>query len=340
MKVLVTGTAGFIGYHLINELAHLGHEIVGLDSINDYYGVEIKYSRLKETGLPREEINYNRITKSIKYDNYSFIKLDLEDKDNLKELFRNQRFDLVCNLAAQTGVKDSLVNPHRYINSNITGFVNVLECCRHNGINNLIYASSSSVYGLNKQMPFSIEHKTDRPITLYAVSKISNELMAHSYSHLYSLPTVGLRFFSVYGPWGRPDMVFSIFTKAILEGKEISVFNNGNIKRDFTFVKDVTKAIATIIDRKLKEKKSGSLYKLYNVGNGAPVNLMDCIENLESLLEKTAKKKFMPMQAGDMSVSWGDSKELKLDFGYKPSTDIKTGLVQFVEWYKGYYLNR
>jgi UDP-glucuronate 4-epimerase len=344
MKILVTGTAGFIGFHLAQKLLERGDEIVGLDSINDYYDVNLKYARLEQTGISKENTEYGCIVQSIKYDKYKFIKLNLEDKEQIDRLFHQEKFDKVCNLAAQAGVRYSLENPMAYINSNIVGFINILEACRHNNIKHLAYASSSSVYGLNEQMPFSTHDNVDHPISLYAASKKSNELMAHTYSHLFGLPTTGLRFFTVYGPWGRPDMALYIFTKNISEGKPIQVFNNGNMHRDFTYIDDIIEGVIRVIDNIPAGDKSWSgiepdpssskaPYKIYNIGNSNPVNLMDFIEEVEKNLGMIAKKEFMPMQAGDVPKNWADVTDLSKDLGYKPSTPVKEGVKRFVEWY-------
>ncbi|WP_292662572.1 NAD-dependent epimerase, partial [Nitratifractor sp.] len=287
MKILVTGTAGFIGFHLAKRLLERGDEVVGLDNINDYYDVRVKYGRLRETGIEGDEtIEYAKPIKSQKYGNYTFTKLNLEDRAAIEELFEKERFDAVCNLAAQAGVRYSLTNPHAYVDSNIVGFVNLLEACRHTDVGHLAYASSSSVYGLNETMPFSVHDNVDHPISLYAASKKSNELMAHTYSHLYNLPTTGLRFFTVYGPWGRPDMALFLFTKAILEGRPIDVYNYGEMQRDFTYIDDIVEGLVRVIDRPPKGNpdwsgkhpdpgSSKAPYKIYNIGNNHPVKLMD-----------------------------------------------------------------
>lgn len=349
MKILVTGTAGFIGYHLTNKLLPAGHEVIGLDIINDYYDVNLKYARLSQAGIEKEDIEYNRVIGSKLYPNYRFIKLKLEDRDNLNALFEREKFDRVCNLAAQAGVRYSLTNPHAYIDSNIVGFINILEACRHNSIKHLVYASSSSVYGLNGRIPFSESHNVDHPISLYAASKKSNELMAHTYSHLFGLPTTGLRFFTVYGPWGRPDMALFIFTKAITEGKPIQVFNNGEMERDFTYIDDIVEGIFRILtDSPAKGNPEWSVmnpdpssspapYKIYNIGNSKPVKLMDFIHAIEKNLGKKAIIRFEPMQAGDVKKTWADVAALNEDFGYVPLTKSETGIRNFVTWYKEIY---
>jgi len=349
MKLLMTGTAGFIGFHLVKKLVNLGHEIIGLDSINDYYDVDLKFGRLNETGIEPNEIEYNKLIESNKYPNYRFIKLNLEDNANIKSLFDNENFDMVCHLAAQAGVRYSITNPHSYIQSNIVGFLNILEGCRHNDIKHLVYASSSSVYGLNTKMPFSTQDNVDHPVSLYAASKKSNELMAHTYSHLYSIPTTGLRFFTVYGPWGRPDMAYFKFTKAIFEGKTIDVYNHGNMERDFTYVDDVVDGIMNIVDSEPPAgnnewscedpglSSSKAPYKIYNIGNNSPVNLMDFIGAIEKATGKEAKKNYKRMQPGDVVSTWADVDDLMRDFNYRPDTPIDEGVKRFADWYRKYY---
>ena len=343
-KVLITGTAGFIGFHLSNVLISKGYDVTGLDNINDYYDVNLKYGRLNESGIERELIEYNRLLRSEKYDNYKFIKLNLEDQDNINSLFKNEKFDLVVNLAAQAGVRYSLENPHAYINSNILGFTNILEACRNNSIKHLVYASSSSVYGLNTKMPFSTSDNVDHPISLYAASKKSNELMAHTYSYLYDMPTTGLRFFTVYGPWGRPDMALFLFTKAILEGKTIDVYNFGNMLRDFTYIDDIVEGLVKVLENPPKKhdsidnpSTSVAPYKIYNIGNNDPVKLNDFIEAIEKALNKKAERNLMPIQPGDVEKTWADVTDLIGDLGYKPATDINYGVNEFIKWYKSFY---
>lgn len=347
-RVLVTGTAGFIGFHLANKLIDQGFHVTGLDIINDYYDVDLKYGRLEQAGISRDEIAYNQLISSAKYDNYQFIQLKLEDRDALHELFANRTFDVVVNLAAQAGVRYSLTNPEAYVDCNITGFLNVLEACRHHPVKNLIYASSSSVYGLNKKMPFSVSSNVDHPVSLYAASKKSNELMAHAYSHLFGIPTIGLRFFTVYGPWGRPDMALFLFTKAIIEGKPIQVFNHGNMERDFTYVDDIVGGIEKMIlqppvpgedwDPLSPDPSASSApYKIHNIGNSSPVKLTDFIEAIEKALDKTAEKEMMPIQPGDVEKTWADVSSLKRDYGYNPGTPVETGIQKFVDWYREYY---
>lgn len=348
MKILVTGTAGFVGFHLSKKLLERGDEVVGLDSINDYYDIKVKYGRLENTGIKKEDIEYNKLTNSDIYPNYKFIKLNLEDKQNLEKLFEQEKFDKVCNLAAQAGVRYSLTNPDAYMQSNIIGFMNILEACRHNNIKALSYASSSSVYGLNEEQPFSTHHNVDHPISLYAASKKSNELMAHTYSHLYGIPTTGLRFFTVYGPWGRPDMALFLFTKAILEDKPIDVFNNGQMQRDFTYIDDIVEGVIKVIDNPAKKNEnwnaqnpnpssSKAPYKIYNIGNNNPVKLMDFIEALEKKIGKTATKNMLPIQPGDVPSTYADVSDLAKDMGYKPQTSIEEGIDRFVDWYREFF---
>ncbi len=349
MKILVTGTAGFIGFHTVNRLIAEGYEVVGLDSINDYYDINLKYARLESSGIKREAISYNRMVQSSAYPEYRFVKLNLEDKENLIRLFQNEKFDLVCNLAAQAGVRYSLINPDAYIQSNIVGFMNILVGCRHNKIRHLIYASSSSVYGLNEKIPFSENDNVDHPISLYAATKKSNELMAHTYSYLYGLPTTGLRFFTVYGPWGRPDMALFIFTRSILEGKPVQVFNNGEMERDFTYIDDIVDGIFRIISDnppKGNESWNGEQpdpstsqapYRVYNIGNSKPVKLMDFIKAIEETTGKKANIEMQPMQPGDVKKTWADVSKLKHEHGYQPNYIVKEGIRKFIEWYLKYY---
>jgi UDP-glucuronate 4-epimerase len=343
MKILVTGTAGFIGFHLAKRLLERGDTVVGIDNINDYYDINLKYARLAETGIPREAVKWHTKVQSTKYPNYSFVRMNLEDREQLNQLCEQEKFDKVCNLAAQAGVRYSLENPHAYINSNIVGFINILEACRHHNIKHLAYASSSSVYGNNTKMPLSTSDNVDHPISLYAATKKSNELMAHTYSHLFSLPTTGLRFFTVYGPWGRPDMALFLFTKAILEDKPIKVFNNGNMVRDFTYVDDIVEGVTRVIDNPpSKSSPSGELegaspYKIYNIGNSSPVQLMEYIGAIEQTLNKKAEKEFLPMQQGDVPKTEADVADLMENLNYKPETPVQTGINQFIDWYKSYF---
>jgi UDP-glucuronate 4-epimerase len=346
MKILVTGAAGFIGFHLTRALLERGDKVVGFDIINDYYDVRLKYSRLELSGIKSEAIIENQLVQSTSYSKYIFIKQDLTDFTNLSLLFSTHQFDAVINLAAQAGVRYSLENPMAYIQANIVGFTNILECCRHHQVKHLVYASSSSVYGNNSKMPLSTSDSVDHPISLYAATKKSNELMAHTYSHLFGLPTTGLRFFTVYGPYGRPDMALFLFTKAILAGKPIQVFNKGEMKRDFTYVDDIVKGIVKVIDHKpapdVNSNGDPSVsktapYKVYNIGNSSPVRLMEFIEAIESKLGIQAVKELLPMQPGDVPMTWADTGDLERDLGYRPSTPIKEGVEKFIDWYKEYY---
>lgn len=338
MRILVTGAAGFIGFHTIKKLVANKHIVVGLDNINDYYEVDLKYARLKELGIEKSQgCQFNKLTTSEKYsERYKFIRMNLEDREKLPELFKSETFDVVCNLAAQAGVRYSLENPEAYVDSNIVGFLNILECCRNNNIKHLVYASSSSVYGLNKKIPFKTSDNVDHPISLYAASKKSNELMAHSYSHLFGIQTTGLRFFTVYGPWGRPDMALFLFTKAILEDKPIKVFNKGNMERDFTYIDDIVGGVVRIIEKTGKTKLP-QLYKIYNIGNNRSVKLMDFIEAIEKNLRIIAKKEMLPMQPGDVAKTWANVDELIKDYDYHPNTPIREGIHNFINWYKEYY---
>ena len=353
MKILITGTAGFIGSHLAIKLLERDDEVVGLDNINDYYDQNVKYGRLQRAGIienleDAKDIKYNQLLISSKNKNYKFIKLDLEDKENIDKLFEEEKFDKVINLAAQAGVRYSLTNPSAYVSSNIVGFMNILEACRHNDIKSLAYASSSSVYGLNESQPFSTKSNVDHPMSLYAASKKSNELMAHTYSHLYGIPTTGLRFFTVYGPWGRPDMALYLFTKAIVEGKAIDVFNYGEMQRDFTYIDDIVEGIIRVNDNPPKgdikwdghnpdPSSSPAPYKIYNIGNNNPVKLMDFIEALENKIGKKAKKNMLPIQAGDVPSTYADVSDLIADLNYKPETTIEEGISNFVDWYVEFF---
>jgi UDP-glucuronate 4-epimerase len=334
MKILVTGTAGFIGYHLAGKLLRQGFEVVGIDNINDYYSPELKYARLRESGISSDAANWHQKVVSSKNPGYAFIRMNLEDKTELNTLFETENFDMVCNLAAQAGVRYSIDNPDSYISSNIVGFLNILEACRHNNIKHLVYASSSSVYGNSKKMPFSTTDSVDNPISLYAASKKSNELMAHTYSHLFGIPTTGLRFFTVYGPWGRPDMAYSLFTKAIIENKPIRVFNQGDLYRDFTYIDDIVEGIINVLQGIPDQEPP---YKIYNIGNSSPIKLMDFIETIEKALNKKALKVFTEMQPGDVYKTYADVSELERDFNYFPDTPIETGIGRFVEWYKSFH---
>lgn len=347
-KILITGTAGFIGFHLAKKLLERGDTVVGLDSVNDYYDIRVKHGRLAQTGIDKDKIEYDKLIQSTVYDEYSFIQLQLEDSEGINKLFKQQKFDKVINLAAQAGVRYSLENPQAYVDSNIVGFVNILEACRHHDIQHLSYASSSSVYGLNETMPFSIHHNVDHPISLYAASKKSNELMSHTYSHLFDLPTTGLRFFTVYGPWGRPDMALFLFTKAILEGEPINVFNNGEMLRDFTYVDDIVEGVVRVNDSppqgnpnwsgmKPDPGTASAPYNVYNIGNNSPVKLLDFISIIEKELGLKANKNLMPLQLGDVPQTYADVSDLINNLGYKPETSLEYGVGEFVKWYKDFY---
>lgn len=334
MKILITGAAGFIGYNLCEKLLEQGYDVVGLDNINDYYDVNLKYARLWNLGIAREKTVYNRPVKSSKYpENFEFIQLNLEDRENIPLLFQLNQFDCVINLAAQAGVRYSIENPMAYIDSNIVGFINILEACRNYKVPKLLYASSSSVYGNSSDIPFSTENNVDHPISLYAATKKSNELMAYTYSHLYQFQTVGLRFFTVYGPWGRPDMAMFLFTDAILNDRPIKVFNNGDLSRDFTYIDDIVNGILLIVEDQNTQEK----YKLFNIGNSRPVKLMRFIEEIEKATNKTAGKIMMPMQPGDVSQTWADVNKLQEAYGYNPVFTVEEGVRNFVAWYKEYY---
>lgn len=347
MKILITGTAGFIGYHLSKKLVERGDVVIGVDQINDYYDIELKYSRLKDLGIEKNEIEEGKKITSSVYDNHFFYKGNLEDKDFIDSVFKSEKPDAVCNLAAQAGVRYSLKNPKAYIDSNIVGFINILEACRHNGVENLSYASSSSVYGLNKSLPFSTKDNVDHPVSLYAASKKSNELMAHTYSHLFGIRTTGLRFFTVYGPFGRPDMALFLFAKAAIENGTIDVFNHGKMVRDFTYVDDIVKGIISVIDNPAESSSdfntnptpntSSAPYKVYNIGNNNPVKLMDFITAIEKKIGKKVKKNFMEIQPGDVPETYADVRDLENDFNYKPNTSIDFGISKFIDWYKNYY---
>lgn len=335
-KILVTGAAGFIGFHLCKRLAEQGNTVVGLDNINDYYDVNLKYARLNELGVNRADVEEfkDKVPSSI-YTNLTFVRMNLEDREQLPALFQAESFDAVVNLAAQAGVRYSLENPMAYVDSNLVGFVNILECCRHHKIGHLVYASSSSVYGENEKVPFSEEDRVDYPVSLYAATKKANELMAHTYSHLYQLPTTALRFFTVYGPWGRPDMAPILFASAITEDRPIKVFNNGNMSRDFTYIDDIVQGIVITLNNPPSVEKEHPYYQVFNIGNGSPVSLMEFIETLESNLGRVADKKMLPMQPGDVPRTWADTKHLNA-LGYQSTTTITTGVAEFVKWYNNY----
>lgn len=348
MKILITGTAGFIGYHLAKKLLERGDEVVGLDNINDYYDVNLKYARLAELGIKKEDIKNNKLVSSSTYPNHKFIKLDLADTENINRLFETEKFDAVCNLAAQAGVRYSLENPRAYVDSNVVGFLNILEACRNYNVNNLAFASSSSVYGLNKSQPFQTSDHTDHPVSLYAATKKSNEMMAHTYAHLYGIRCTGLRFFTVYGPWGRPDMAPMLFTDAILNDRAIKVFNHGKMSRDFTYIDDIVDGVIKVIDNPAQSSDkydpnnpspdiSSAPYRVYNIGNNAPVSLMEFIETLEEKIGKVAEKNFMDMQPGDVESTYADTNDLINDFDYKPDTNLTKGIGEFVTWYREFY---
>ncbi|WP_156854535.1 NAD-dependent epimerase [Oceanobacillus sp. AG] len=332
MNILLTGSAGFIGYHLSRRLLNEGHKVIGIDNVNDYYDPQLKKDRLTQ-------LNHN---------NFTFIKTDLEDTETINRVFKEYKPEIVINLAAQAGVRYSLENPYAYVNSNIVGFTNILEACRRNHVKHLIYASSSSVYGANESKPFSTSDNIDHPLSLYAATKKSNELFAHTYSHLYGLPTTGLRFFTVYGPWGRPDMALFLFTKAIVNNEPINVFNHGNMMRDFTYVDDIVESITRLTKRTAKANpewsgmnpdpgSSYAPYKVYNIGNNSPVRLMDFIEAIENRLGKTAKKNYLPLQAGDVPETYANVDDLYRDIDFQPETSIQEGVNKFIDWYIEYY---
>lgn len=332
MRLLVTGSAGFIGFHVAQRLLARGDEVIGVDNVNDYYDVRLKEARLAQLEG---------------HSNYRFVKTDVADRSSMARLFKDIRPERVIHLAAQAGVRYSLTNPYAYVESNVVGFLNILEGCRHNAVEHLVYASSSSVYGANTQMPFSIHDNVDHPVSLYAATKKANELMAHTYSHLYRLPTTGLRFFTVYGPWGRPDMALFIFTSAILEGRPISVFNNGKMRRDFTYIDDIVEGVIRICDRVATADArwsgdapdpgtSSAPYRLYNIGNNNPVDLLHLIEVLEKCLGSQAEKNFLPMQPGDVPATYADVDDLVCDIGFQPTTPVEQGVAKFADWYRTY----
>ncbi|MEL6391216.1 MAG: NAD-dependent epimerase [Bacteroidota bacterium] len=336
--VLVTGAAGFIGFHLCKRLLAEGQQVIGLDNLNDYYDQRLKYSRLGLLGIAQEQIVAGQMVKSQSDNNFSFIEMDLSDEEGLPQVVAQNDIRVVCNLAAQAGVRYSLTHPQTYIDSNIKGFVNLLECCYKNKIEHMVYASSSSVYGGNKSIPFSESDRVDQPVSLYAASKKSNELLAHVYAHLYGLPCTGLRFFTVYGPWGRPDMALFLFCDAMKQGKPIKVFNHGRMSRDFTYIDDIVEGVVRILlkDRPVKEDGSAPS-SVYNIGNGSPVKLLDFVETIERVYGKKAERIMMDMQAGDVEATFADTTALARDYGYKPSTSLDEGVEKFVDWFKTYY---
>jgi UDP-glucuronate 4-epimerase len=332
-SVLVTGAAGFIGYHLSERLLQEGHSVTGIDNLNPYYDIGLKKARLERLTL---------------FKNFTFFEMDLSALESMEKIFKNARFDVVVNLAAQAGVRYSLENPHAYVNSNLVGFVNVLECCRHEAVKHLVFASSSSVYGANTTMPFSVHHNVDHPVSLYGATKKANELMAHTYSHLFGLPCTGLRFFTVYGPWGRPDMALFLFTRAILEEKPIQVFNHGKMQRDFTYIDDIVEGVVRIMGRQPEPNPtwrgddpdpgtSYVPYKIYNIGNNNPVELTDFIATIEKALGRKAQKEFLDLQPGDVVATYADIDDLIEDVGFRPRTSIDVGIERFIEWYGAYY---
>jgi UDP-glucuronate 4-epimerase len=340
-KILVTGTAGFIGFHLAKRLLADGHHVIGLDAINDYYDINLKYGRLAETGIEKGDVESSggKLVQSRSDKQYHFIRLDL---------FKNQQFDAVVHLAAQAGVRYSIQQPHSYVKANITGFLNILEACRHYPVKHLVYASSSSVYGANKKMPFSVHHNVDHPMSLYAATKKANELMAHTYANLFNVASTGLRFFTVYGPWGRPDMALFLFTKAMLEGRSIDVFNNGQMARDFTYIDDIVESIIRLVPKppvpntnwdgeNPDPASSFAPYQIFNIGSNNPVQLMEFIGEIEHNLGITAEKHYMPMQAGDVPKSWADVEDLFDYTGYRPKWTVQEGIAEFVKWYRNYY---
>jgi len=332
MKILVTGAAGFIGFYLVEKLISIGHSIVGIDNINDYYDTNLKYSRLSHSGVKQTEIQYGKKVNSSAISGYIFIKLDLTDREGLFSLFAEEHFDCVCNLAAQAGVRYSLENPYTYIDSNINGFLNVLEACKLHGIQHLVYASSSSVYGINEKVPFAVTDTVDHPVSLYAATKRSNELMAYTYSHLFGIPCTGLRFFTVYGPWGRPDMAYYKFAYAIFNNKPIEIYNNGDMLRDFTYIDDIVEGITAAINHIPSNK-----FAIYNLGNNRPEKLTDFIDVLENALVRKAEKVYLGMQAGDVPVTMADIEITQRELGWQPKTSIADGLKLFADWFISYY---
>jgi len=348
MKILVTGTAGFVGFHFAEKLLSRGDEVVGIDNINDYYDPKLKFARLSHSGIPENEVRWNQEVQSRKHAGYRFIRMNLEDKNELMELCERENFHVIVHLAAQAGVRYSITNPDCYAQSNLVSFLNILEVSRHHKIQHLVYASSSSVYGLNEKMPFSVKHNTEHPVSLYAASKKANELMAHTYSHLYRIPTSGLRFFTVYGPWGRPDMAYFSFTEAIANNQPIKVFNEGKMQRDFTYIDDIVNGIVNVMDQPAQPSsdwdaqnpdpsRSTAPYSIYNIGNNNPVELMHFIYEIEKNLGKKAVLEMQGIQAGDVVATWANVDDLLHHFNYKPDTTIQEGLKKFTDWFKAYY---
>lgn len=337
MKILVTGAAGFIGFFTVKALLKRGYTIFGLDNINDYYDVELKYGRLACCGVSKDAIIDNQAIQSTDYPNYRFQRGDITDWNLMDSLFAREQFDYVVHLAAQPGVRYSLENPHAYVQTNVVGFLNVLEGCRHHKVKHLVYASSSSVYGMSRKVPFSEEDRVDHPVSMYAATKKSNELMAHTYSHLFQLPTTGLRFFTVYGPWGRPDMAPMIFADAIVNDKPIKVFNGGKMERDFTYIEDIVEGVVRAVENIPFENEKVPFYRLFNIGNSKPVNLLNFIVEMERAMGKKATLEMYPMQPGDVKVTYADTSELEKSHGYKPNTSLESGLKEFAAWYKSFY---
>jgi len=346
--ILITGAAGFIGYHLCLKMLKEEYTVIGLDNINNYYDIRIKYGRLENLGISKNEIISDEKTESTNYKKFKFIKLDIKEKHKLEHFFKNEKIDYVVNLAAQAGVRYSIENPDAYLESNVIGFYNILECSKKFNIKHLVYASSSSVYGSNEKLPFSTSDNVDHPVSLYAASKKSNELFAHSYSHLYNLPTTGLRFFTVYGPWGRPDMALFLFVNAIIKGNSIDVYNYGKMKRDFTYIDDIVEGIFRVLENKPKsnDKWSGKKpdpayskapYRIFNIGNNNPVQLLDFIKMIEEKIGKKANMNLLPLQPGDVPASHAEVSDLIRELQYNPSTSIEYGISNFVDWYKSYY---
>lgn len=348
MKILVTGAAGFIGFHLVRRLIKENHQVIGLDNINDYYSTDLKYDRLGQVGILKDSISHEQLVESSTNPNFQFIKTNLENKSAVDYLFSEEEIDVVVNLAAQAGVRYSLKDPYRYIDSNITGFLNLLEGARHHSLKHFIYASSSSVYGANTNMPFSTKDNVDHPMSLYAASKKSNELMAHTYSNLFDIPTTGLRFFTVYGPWGRPDMALFLFAEAMLNNEPINVFNHGDMERDFTYIDDIIEGIVRLIPKPPASDKTWSgnnpdlstsfaPYRIFNIGNSNPVKLMDFISEIEKQLGVKAEKKMLPMQPGDVPKTWADVDDFFKYTDFRPQVGIEDGIQEFITWYKGYF---
>ena len=338
-KILVTGSAGFIGFHMCQRLVKENFDIIGLDNLNSYYSTDLKYRRLEELGIPRKPVNDNDVVgliKSEQYNNFRFIRTDISNRNAIETLFDENPIDVVINLAAQAGVRYSLDNPHEYTSSNVEGFLNIIEGCRSQNVGHLIYASSSSVYGANAEIPFHTSATVNSPVSLYAATKIANELMAHTYAHLYGIPSTGLRFFTVYGPWGRPDMAYYKFADLMCEGKSIDVYNQGNMSRDFTYIDDIIESIYRLISKPPVTSKENNLapHQLFNIGNGSPVNLLKFIEILEDQLGVEAKKNMMPMQPGDVERTWADVSELYNYINYKPQVELEEGIKNFVKWYR------